>query len=748
MTEVRDNTPSKPTEPQARTREVPLDYRLLSDAIIELNISRKNVGIYPPGHLQITKSIDRAFDVLLKLFEIREEMTLGVARDTLFVGQNYLDQKNPVYRDFALSLNGQEIAAVTFVRGLDRGELVRFHRILTTKPDAIAAAGGIAKVVADADIPHIRVTPIDYDVFHVTDKQEISGPQTKVVEKPGSGLWQDFVSHLSSGTLARPGQDEGISLKDAEQVDPLELARLLNERKLDPGLALQSYDRIISSHVRTEAEKKELTREQSETLRSLNNLLKDLHPDLRKQFLSVAFQRTAAASPAVTEEVVGGFTDDMVIEMLENASAEGREISPTLTGLLNKLSGVSPASSAKGPSPGRQPAMSQEHMNKLFSREKYESYVSEEYDATLKQLTEHAPAPGAAPIEGFPINEYLESLTDERLDFQIGRVALAFVNENIDAEDYAEFLKKIVAVVPDMLKTGNFSLLHDILETLRMHGRDKKDMAIRGMAGVAIQVFENPDFITKTVEAFALWSGSREREARGFLLALGSGVIPELLDLYSLDESPGGKRLLFDLLCNFGQAAVKEAVRRLHDPRAYYVRNLVMLIRWGWDASLSIQLRPLLKHPDHKVRKEALIALLQFKDASATAALREAISSDDVDEAFEAVSLAGRFRVADAVDLLLGKLKRIILFETDYEVNTGLIRALGDIGDPRAVPDLEKIARASWPLYPKRRDKMKVALFESLERYPHVSVAGLIRIGKQSDNERIRRACVKLGGGK
>src|SRR3972149_903886 len=104
--------PQKP-QPHPAEREIPLDTRLLSDAVIELNISRKNVGIYPPGHLQIVKSIDRAYEVLLRMFEVRPEMTLGVAKDTLLVGQDYLDQKNPVYRDFALSLNQQEIAAVT-----------------------------------------------------------------------------------------------------------------------------------------------------------------------------------------------------------------------------------------------------------------------------------------------------------------------------------------------------------------------------------------------------------------------------------------------------------------------------------------------------------------------------------------------------------------------------------------------------------------------------------------------------------
>src|SRR3990172_12988946 len=240
MSDTEDKKDAPPIPPQRAEHEIPLDTQLLSEAVIELNISRKNVGIFPPGHIQITKSIDRAYEILRKMFEIRDEMTLGVAKDTLLVGQDYLDRKNPVYRDFALSLNQQEIAAVTFVQGLGKDELVRFHRILTTKPEEIRAAGGIGKVMADADIPYIRIHAIDYKSFHVTEEQEIMRPHaTRGGEKPDAGVWQDFVSHLVSGTLAAPGQ--GVSLKDATDIDPSEPARLLNERKLDAGAAIQTY---------------------------------------------------------------------------------------------------------------------------------------------------------------------------------------------------------------------------------------------------------------------------------------------------------------------------------------------------------------------------------------------------------------------------------------------------------------------------------------------------------------------------
>ncbi len=774
--------------PHPAEREIPLDTRLLSDAVIELNISRKNVGIYPPGHLQITKSIDRAYDVLVNLFEIRQEMTLGVAKDILFVGQDYLDQKNPVYRDFALSLSHQGVAAVTFIKGLDRDEMVRFHRIITTKPDDITAMGGIAKVVADSAIPHIRVMAIDYASFHLTEEKEIfkaqSKPGEKSGDKPGAGMWQDFVSLLSAGTLATTG--DGVSLKDSSQIDPAELAKLLNERKLDSGAAVQSYDRIISSYVRSSAEKKQLTKEQSQTMANLNRLMKDLHPDIRKQFLSTAFKNVSEnAVSSGAEEVLGGLGDDMIIDMLRQASSEGREVSPSLTGLLGKLasvrdksppaggstaqtrktggssaggtagaskgfgsvvgtaSGTGTGSSSAGKD-GAGPEFLPEHMAKLFDREKYEGYVEKEYDDILKNVSGRAETMAATAKDRFPVEEYIKELDDQHLDFQIGRAVLAFLEENIDEDDYREFSKKLVAIVPDMLVSGHFPLLLDTLQTLRWHLSDKKSEGIRACAADALKVFWEPAFIDKSLEAFDTWSRTRGKDSQAFMLALGPILVPGLLEIYSYDTNPGGRRVLFDLLCTFGKDTVLEAVKRLGDERAYYVRNLLMLIRRAGTPAVTADVKPLLTHADPKVKLDALAVLLRFKDLAAVGILRQEINSKDLDVSSAAVLLAGQFRVADVVEDILPLIKRTILFETDYGVNEEIIQVLGEIGDPRVIADLEKLAKAGWSLYRKSHARMKVTLFESLGRYPKESIAELIKIGERSEDDKIRTLCRKL----
>ena len=750
MNEAPGNKSGKeeiPAPAQKTEREVPLDTRLLSEAVIELNISRKNVGIYPPGHIQITKSIDRAYTLLQKMFEIRAEMTLGVAKDTLLVGSDYLDQKNPVYRDFALSMNQQGIAAVTFVQGLDKEELVRFHRILTTKTDDIRAGGGIGKVMSDAAIQHIKILPIDYSSFHVTEEQAISAVQSKGEEKSGANLWQDFVSHLSEGKLAARG--EGIAINEAEQIDPAQLAQLLNERKLDPNAAIDSYDRIITTYVRGAAEKKQLTLEQSKTLARMNALLRDLHPELRKQFLSIAFKRLASHTnaPVDAAEVLGGFTDDLVIEMIGQASAEGREISPTLAGLVSKLAQShhdAGPSRAAAPLPAKglvSPMVLPEHMQKLFDREKYEEYVGADYQAMLKQLSEGA---GAA-VEPFPLEDYLKTLDDDRLDFQIGRALLAFLEENIEEEDYREFTQKLVAIMPQFLDTGNFEILWDILETLRRHAADKPSQGIREIAEEAKKFFIDPEFIIRALKAFELWMRDKGQEAGGLIQALGPDVVPGLMDIFSRDETVGGRRVLFNLLCLFGEPAVREAHKRLRDPRPFFVRNLLIFIRRAGTASSLPYVKPLLQHRDPTIRIEAISTILKFKDPEAAKLLQSAIRDKDPDYAAQAIVLAGQYRVSDVTEDVLAKLKRVILFETDYAENEEIVRALGNIGDPRAVPDLEKLARASWSLYPQSLLRMKEGLYESLARYPRESVSRLIQVGEKLNSEKIRRICKQLG---
>ena len=139
---------------EEKQEKLPLDAKLLSDAVIELNISRRSVGLYPSDHPIAKESIERAFGYLQKLFELRSDIALGITKNALVVDEYTLDKKNPVFTEFATSLHTKGIAAVTFSSGITKQELTGFHELLTMKDSPSGTA--LVELAKGKSISHIR----------------------------------------------------------------------------------------------------------------------------------------------------------------------------------------------------------------------------------------------------------------------------------------------------------------------------------------------------------------------------------------------------------------------------------------------------------------------------------------------------------------------------------------------------------------------------------------------------------------
>src|SRR4030066_2149648 len=147
-----------------KKEKLPLDARMLSDAIIELNIARRNVSIYPKGHVLVENSLNRAFEFLKSLFDLRNEITIAIAKDMLIIDGQSLDRKNPVYREVALSFSNLNIASVTFISGLSKDEIYSFHRFLMDDIQE-SSKGALQEILRGYNLTHIQMEFIDYGSF-------------------------------------------------------------------------------------------------------------------------------------------------------------------------------------------------------------------------------------------------------------------------------------------------------------------------------------------------------------------------------------------------------------------------------------------------------------------------------------------------------------------------------------------------------------------------------------------------------
>ena len=717
---------------EAGDQRVP-DIPRLAEIITEFNRARTNSVIYPPHHPQIAASLDLAYQGLRELIELRPELTLGAAEDVLLWAGKPLDSRNAAFREFAFALSRRNVLSVTFEPGFTREDLLRLHQVLSRPEEEILKTGGIRRLMEQAGVEHVRFQEVDYAYFRLTEESEVSPREPETEQGRDDRIWKDFANQILEAGGKKAARDPA-----ARDADPAKLSAFINADPDGARAALREYERMMAPGGGGIPDPR--------TLEKLTVLLRGLRPELKNKFLAMTFEKMSEANPGEWE----GSGDDLSLQMLEQAEEDNRTIPPALMNLVQALSGIGQASSVraahlgpKGLSAG--PADNTfEKFDSFFVQERQESYIDPQYQAVLDSLS-LATAKGGAVGSGWQdvlASQLRDTLDDRRLAVRICHLLVSFLDAAVEAEDYPAYADRIVGNIPDILAAGDFDLLLRILDIFRRHAAEKPEL-LSQMAGKALGAFARPDFLSRAIKAIP----SREDRmgaSLAFFLALGPSCFSGLLDLFVQEEGPSGGTPLMRLMGEFGAVMVEEAAKRLEDPRVNSVRHLVAFLkRYGGPANVP-SLRDLQRHTDDQVRSDALDARLALGDADAPRDLRAALHSPINRESRTAIRLAGKHRVAGTAADLSRMIKTGGFLGGDNRRNEDLVRALGKIGDSVALPRLEKAVRRMNLLNPGELRNLKVAIFESLGGYPRESLAGMLRLGAEAKDPRIRAACRSL----
>jgi hypothetical protein len=215
--------------------------------------------------------------------------------------------------------------------------------------------------------------------------------------------------------------------------------------------------------------------------------------------------------------------------------------------------------------------------------------------------------------------------------------------------------------------------------------------------------------------------------------------------LYGKGERPEIQSLILKLLNRFPEATGREAKKRFYDPRPSFVINMLTLVRKVGTEKDTPYIAKLLEHTDIDVRITALEALIEFGNPDGPDFIRSLLRSRSSDETSKVIQLIGTYKVADLVPDLVSKISRRALFKSKYSRNEEIITVLGKIGDPRAVPILEELAKSRWTFWPKSLNHMRLTLFESLRGYELRHITSLLKFGQMSENNHIRQLCQNIG---
>lgn len=701
--------------------QLPLDARLLSEAVIELNISRRNVAVYPPGHPAVERSLARAHALLLKLLELRPEITIAVARDTLVIDESSLDRRNPVYREFALHLSRLGVVSVTFRAGLAKEELDRFHRLLTAGEGA-PAGPELDRLLAREGVAHIGLGHVDYGGF-VFREGERGGEET------GQGLWARYVHGLLAGTLV--GNDEAA----VRDIPPEALARLLNESRPE-DVREESYDRVISTYMRRSSER----RFSGSDLRKVLDFVDGLKPELKRQFLASAVKLVSSDLEGA-ERALGAMEVERVLALLATINEQQLLIPEALRNLIVTLSHVAeppPEDRFYGGSVLADDHVIPPEVAELLGSGSFSNFVTDAYQAEIQKFLQFDAAKAVSEEAGDILRECAEERIEQDFTALLGELICSDV---VPEGDYRSFVELMAQEAAGHLATGSYGQVLaaiDLLERNRGQGRHP-EATTQGLGR-----FHAPAFRRALADSLAVFGRQRREEAQALCSRYGLELVPELIEALIAERSQAVRRYLIGLVAGFGKDAVPAILAHLDDSRWFVQRNMIYLLaECDPDGAVS-QVRPLCASENARVSFEAIRYVLRAGDPTGVAPLLGHLRGGERANMEQAMSLAGALKVRDAVPALLQMLARKPVSGADLLERIPVVRALGEIADERALPALRELAGARSIFFRGALERVRDEVFLSLRRFPVAAVRDLLEEGTRSRTERVQAECRRL----
>lgn len=302
----------------------------------------------------------------------------------------------------------------------------------------------------------------------------------------------------------------------------------------------------------------------------------------------------------------------------------------------------------------------------------------EEEDAgeARKSEEEKLPPPIEAAAPDQPITELVKRIKTEK-DF------LKYQDLAVRIKEKADVLlleKDFQAVFPAAL------VFYEHCLTGSGHSDDIKKTASEKLEGLLTH-----DMLAYLVERV----GSKEENFRAAVqqMLVGAGQEAAELLLTAIIEAPEAltRRNLFNALVAFGPSIRKMVEARLNSSQWYVVRQMVSLLGELGDPKALDAIEQTYDHPDMRVKRDVLKSLMKISSPRSTQILLKALEEDDQTLVTQAIISLGVLKDSTVIDTLGSIALKREAFADLMEPKKEAIKALGLIGDPRAVPYLTQI---------------------------------------------------------
>ena len=709
------------------------ETKQLTELLAFIHLALKNIQLYPPGHTLVKTKLTVAHQLLTKILNTKKTLLFGIARDIITYKELPLGEESPACSAFAKILSRHEIASLSFSSGVSQHSLFLFLKAVGVLPEQNKSGKNLQQQLSSLHIPHIEIEKIDYDYF---DRVNNSDANTKNGAS-NTLTWLSFTQKLTSGILGYVGDSKGTA-NGAPFAAPETLAAAINKHASKHPEIIQQFGTLLDQILQQTPQGDEASA--SFGGKELSRILDSLNPGIRDQFLSTTLERCDQnMTHNNPEKILGKFSDSVVLDMVQQVNKKNVNVSPALLNLIEKLSRMrfTPATASATS------IAKQKNIANLLDPDHYNKHVDPKYHSSLQKIAGSPPSP-PSPSAAFPLDAHLASLEDDQLNRQIVRATLLFMDRAEGEKEYAELAAKLMEICLILPDSGAFDLLQLTCNTLKQQAAEKKSKAAREIAAECILQLTAPDFLDFIYSILPEISEEERQEAIHFLSILCPDILDKLLKIFCMKLSVPEDDPLVTVFKAFRLETLTRVFTILPKATSITVQRLLVLVQHlGLQGTIRL-LHPLLDNEDTNIRLQVLNLLLPINDEEAVATLVSMLESKNEHIVESALEICNNHSIAACVPNLLKLLEYQFVKQTALERNRKLFLILGRIGDPQALPSLEKIAFTKWPFLRQQVSTMKRILFYSLKGYRNKDRIHLVEKGMKIKDEEIRKICKTL----
>jgi HEAT repeat protein len=723
----------------------------LIETVRALGIAAQRLSVYPPGHPARQTAVENAHRSVAEAAAVSGRVLFGVGPDGFVLGAEAL--QSPQARRLAQALYQRSVAVLAIEDGVAAAEIEALLRLLGEERGATERAP-LWEELAAAGAPHVQLQPVDYSSVSLT--QEPIGEEPAQQESLSDAILRVLMAgkHLSleGRDIRSPDAASGLGALIAEQLRQAVGAGAGSGeaagRATGPAAA-GSLAAAIAEAVGTQLQSARGSARQA-TAQQVAELVRSLPMEMREGVVSAAIRSVAAdeTDPETLQALVPRLSPDVVLRGLRRLNAEGFTLSSHAFRLTEALAEAAPAAQEEQEEPGAATPETDQlvsELRTLYAEEDVDRYNADDHEALFERVAvEVAAIAEHAPVSPAELGDRLDSLSDEASAERLSWTLLELLGRHVAAEDLEPLFARIEGLFRLFLSTGGLEQAVAIAERVQEILADPAcPEGVRGTLQEFVARLASQDTILALVELLHGLTDERAALVKYLIDLLGSAAARGFLFALSEEKNRSRRRRLFLLLASLGPVIVPAATELLSDERWYVVRNMVSLLHAVGDRSSLPGIRRCARHPDLRVRLEAIKSLFAFDSEVPQELLEAAIADPDPKLAEAAVALVGQYGIAQAVGALVGLVSPWDPLGRRRSLRLKALKALGELHDAAALPRLERFFKDHRFFAPVALEERRAA-FRSLESYPAEARLPIVERGLRSRDPEIRRTCERL----